>query len=134
MEDDFVTAIMQQLPMTQALYLFGSFGTAYQRTDSDIDIALLLPHDSQTPCDQFIALQQQLALIAQRDVDLIHLRSANTILQFEIIEHGRRIAAPARSESDLFEVLVCAFYQKIQQERAEIITAGLQSGRFYDRR
>ncbi len=134
MEDDFVTAIMQQLPMTQAIYLFGSFGTPYQRPDSDIDIALLLPHDSQAPCDQFIALQQQLALIAQRDVDLIQLRSANTILQFEIIEHGRRIAAPARSESDLFEVLVCAFYQKIQQERAEIITAGLQSGRFYDRR
>ena len=134
MEDDLVTAIIQQLPLTQAIYLFGSFGTTYQRPDSDIDIALLLPHDSQAPCDQFIALQHHLALIAQRDVDLIDLRSANTILQFEIIEHGRRIAAPARSESDLFEVLVCAFYQKIHQERAEIITAGLQSGRFYDRR
>jgi predicted nucleotidyltransferase len=134
MEDDFVTAIMQQLPMTQAIYLFGSFGTPYQGPASDVDIAVLLPHDSQTPSDQFIALQQQLALMIQRDVDLIDLRSANTILQFEIIEHGRRIADPARSESDLFEVLVCAFYQKIQQERAEIITAGLQSGRFYDRR
>jgi predicted nucleotidyltransferase len=134
MEDDIVTAIMQQLPMTQAIYLFGSFGTPYQRPTSDVDIAVLLPHDRQTPSERFIALQQQLALMLQRDVDLIDLRSANTILQFEIIEHGRRIIAPVRSESDLFEVLVCAFYQKIHQERAEIITAGLQSGRFYDRR
>jgi hypothetical protein len=86
-------------------------GTTYQRPDSDVDIAVLSPYNNQPSSDQCIALQQQRALMRQRDIDLIHLRSTNTMLQFEIIAHGRRIATPARFESDLFAVLVDAFYQ-----------------------
>ena len=41
--NDIVDAVLAVYPDTQAIYLFGSYGTAVEWPDSDVDIALLLP-------------------------------------------------------------------------------------------
>ena len=41
MEQTIVTHILQAFPTTQAIYLFGSFGTVDERPESDIDYAVL---------------------------------------------------------------------------------------------
>ncbi|MFZ2420215.1 MAG: nucleotidyltransferase domain-containing protein, partial [Anaerolineae bacterium] len=41
--DSIVRIVRQHYPTVQAIYLFGSFGTADEWPTSDVDIALLLP-------------------------------------------------------------------------------------------
>jgi uncharacterized protein len=40
-----IDAILSHYPATQGIYLFGSYATGEERPDSDMDIALLLPHE-----------------------------------------------------------------------------------------
>ncbi len=40
---EIVQTVLRQYPDTQAIYLFGSYGTEDEWPDSDVDIALLLP-------------------------------------------------------------------------------------------
>ncbi len=40
---DIVRTVLDHYPDTQAIYLFGSYGTENEWPDSDVDIALLLP-------------------------------------------------------------------------------------------
>ena len=44
-EEAIVSTILRFHPEVQALYLFRSSGTEYERVDSDVDMALLLPPD-----------------------------------------------------------------------------------------
>ena len=41
MEQTIVTHILQAFPTTQAIYVFGSFGTVDERPESDIDYVTL---------------------------------------------------------------------------------------------
>jgi uncharacterized protein len=70
--------------------------------------------------------------VVNRDVDLINLRLAPTVLQKEIVMNGRRIYQTIGTTADEFEMLVLSLYQKLNEERAEILAEGLRSGKFYD--
>jgi predicted nucleotidyltransferase len=43
MQDKIIKIILAHYAQTQAIYLFGSYGTTDEWPDSDVDIALLLP-------------------------------------------------------------------------------------------
>ena len=49
--DGIVDAILAAYPDTLAIYRFGSWGTPYQRADSDLDVAVLLPHNTAVNVD-----------------------------------------------------------------------------------
>ena len=135
MEQTIVTHILQAFPTTQAIYVFGSFGTVDERPESDIDIAIVLPYDiAKRAAAPLHELSIDLMLATGRPVDLVNLRHVDTILQFEIVSTGRRIAAPQRHESDVFELVIIKSYQRFTIERADIVAHGLQTGRFYARR
>ncbi|MFM2308057.1 MAG: hypothetical protein RLY87_177 [Chloroflexota bacterium] len=134
-EQTIITHILQTFPTTQAIYLFGSFGTSDERPDSDIDIAVVLPFDmAKTASAGMHELSIDLMIQTGRAIDLVNLRAVDTILQFEVISTGRRIAAPQRTERDLFEVVIIKSYQHFNRERAAIVAHGLQTGMFYARR
>ena len=116
----------------QAIYRFGSAGTEYERTDSDLDLALLLPPDSAHRAGSLALGDLHLALedALRRDVDLINLRLAPAVLQAQIVFTGTRIFCTDTLLADEFELLALALYQKLNQERAEIIAEGLRSGSF----
>ena len=44
-----ITAVLKHYPDVQAVYLFGSYGTDEQWSDSDVDIALLYNNSSLNP-------------------------------------------------------------------------------------
>ena len=135
MEQSIITHILQAFPTTQAIYLFGSFGTPGERPDSDIDIAVVLPFDlAKTAGAGLHELSIDLMIQTGRAIDLVNLRAVDTILQFAVISTGRRIAAPQRTESDLFELVIMKTYQHFNRERADIVAHGRQTGRFYARR
>ena len=105
-----VEIVLRDFPSAQAIYLLGSYARGEQHTQSDIDLAVLLPVD--------IALA--LAKQARRDVDLVNLRLVSTVFQNEIIHAGVLLYCsdePARQE---FEMLALSAYIKLSEESARI--------------
>ncbi|MFZ1464644.1 MAG: nucleotidyltransferase domain-containing protein [Anaerolineae bacterium] len=131
--DSIVRIILQHYPTTQAIYLFGSFGTADEWPTSDVDIAVLLPptearHQSQlmlTPCHY--ALEGAL----NRSVDLVNGREVSTVFQKEIIRSGRRIYTTDDTAVAEFEMLTLSYYQKLNEERAAILQVFRETGKAY---
>jgi len=118
-------------PEIQAIYLFGSFACNDARNDSDVDLALLLPHERAKAVGSiaFSECANTLSEYLNRTVDLINLREVNTVFQNEIVQTGQRLFAEDEKETAIFEMLVLSFYQKLNEERREIINEIVQSGR-----
>ena len=131
---EIASTILAVYPQTQAVYLFGSFDTEEESPVSDVDIAILLPHaearqvGSLTMSDLRFHLEQLL----RRDVDLINLRQVSTVLQKEVVAAERRIYSGDPSATDTFEMLTLSFYQKLNEERRDILEQFYQTGRAYD--
>jgi uncharacterized protein len=56
----------------------------------------------------------------------------STVLQKEIIDHGRLIYAADPYIVDEFEMLFISYYQKLNEERQEILQAFYPTGRAYE--
>jgi predicted nucleotidyltransferase len=132
--NEIIRTIVDAYPATQAIYLFGSYGTEYENQTSDVDIALLLPHDmaKQVGSLALSKLRVDLEGLVRRDVDLINLRLVSTVFQKEIIAAERRVYCADEAAAAEFEMLVLSFYQKLNEERREILEAFFESGRAYD--
>ena len=128
-----VNIILNNYPDTQAVYLFGSFGTEDERSDCDVDIALLfLPIAAQTIGSLAMSdLRFELEEKLDKTVDSINLRLVSTVFQKEVVTSGRLIYQGDTYAVAEFEMLVLSFYQKLNEERAEIIHAALSDGRFH---
>lgn len=129
-----VGTLLAAYPATQAVYLFGSYGTENEWPDSDVDIALLLPPDEAKRVGALVMSELYFALesLLKKDVDLVNLRHVSTVFQKEIIMAERRIFCADDYAADEFEMLVLSLYQKLNEERAELLAEGLRSGSFYN--
>jgi predicted nucleotidyltransferase len=128
---EIVRIILEHYPAVQAVYLFGTFGTADERPDSDVDVALLLP-PQQAKQAGLLALSDlyvELQILLEREVDLINLRRVPTVLQKEVIAAERRIYLADAHAAAEFEMLTLSYYQKLNEERADIIEDALRTGR-----
>ena len=121
-------------PDLQAIYAFGSHGTKDERPNSDVDVALLLPHRTAQRAGNLAMgeLHRALERASNKDVDLINLRLAPTVLQHEIVNSGSVLCCADEVARQTFEMLVWSFYQKLNEERSGVLQEGLKRGRFYD--
>jgi uncharacterized protein len=128
-----IELVLRHYPNAQGIYLFGSYGTQRQWPQSDVDIAVLLPHtEAKTAKHMMLSpCRSDLETLLHREVDLLNLRQVSTVFQKEII-FGTLIHCADRYAVDEFEMLVLSFYQKLNEERAEVMAEGLSSGRFYN--
>jgi predicted nucleotidyltransferase len=126
-----VKTVLSCYPDAEAIYLFGSYLTPDQQQDSDVDIAVLFPHEKAKLLKNSAMSDCRDALenILKRAVDLINLRTANTVFQNEIIQNGRIIYQQNERPVDEFEMQVMSFYQKLNEERAGILEDILETGR-----
>ncbi len=127
-----ISTVLKHYPLAQAVYLFGTYGTEFQREDSDVDIAILLP-PKEAKTAKLLAvsdLRFDLETLLERKVDLINLRCVPTILQKEVIGADRQIYCANKYAADEFEMLTLSYYQKLNEERFEIIEDALATGRF----
>jgi len=128
-----IQTVLRHYADTQAIYLFGSYGTDNEWPDSDVDIALLLP-PKQARAARPLAMSPlcaELGSLLKKSVDLINLREVSTVFQKEIIATDRRIHTGNAYAADEFEMLVLSFYQKLSEERAEILKEFWKTGRAY---
>lgn len=113
-------------PDAQAVYRYGTWGTAAARPDSDIDIAVLLPHGAALRVDgwrwHLLAVEIAGAVRAEH-ADLINLRRADTSFQAEILRTARLTYRGDDRGRLAFEALVLSMHQKLNAERAGIRAA-----------
>lgn len=114
-----VETILAAYPDCLAIYKFGSWGTAAERPESDIDLALLPMNRIDTVCRWELA--QRLASLAARDVDLVDLLSASTVLRLQVVSGGERLYARDTATVERFEDLVFSSYVRLNEERHAIL-------------
>ena len=133
-QDLIIGTILERLTGAEAIYIFGSFDTDGEMIGSDADIAVLLPAGESATVGALLLDETRYALekALGRDVHLLNLRRVPTVLQKEVIMADRRIHCGNLFAADTFEMLVLSFYQKLNEERAEVMAEGLSSGRFYN--
>lgn len=127
-----ISTVLSHYPAVQSIYLFGSYGSAKEWPDSDVDIALLLP-PGQARDEKMLLLSQcrfDLEEALSRPVDLLNARLVSTVFQKEIIG-GSRIYCSDPYAADEFEMLVISHYQKLNEERQGILEAFYKTGRAY---
>lgn len=126
-----VKTVLHLYPDAEAIYLFGSYLTPDQQQGSDVDIAVLFPHEKARLLKSLVMsdCRDELENALKRTVDLINLRMVNTVFQNEIIQHGRIIYQQNERAVDEFEMQVMSFYQKLNEERAGILEDILETGR-----
>lgn len=125
-----VTAVRDVLPAAQAITVFGSRADGSARADSDLDLAVLLPGRADV-----VNLWEAGEEIARRlnvDVDLIDLRAASTVMQYQIVTTGRRLFA-AHTAVDLFEAFVLSEMTALNEARAPLIADIQREGRVHGR-
>lgn len=135
MQEDAITrTVLAHYPQTEAIYLFGTYGTADQWPESDVDVAVLLPPPQAKAAGALVLSDLRFALEdrLQREVDLINLRRVPTVLQKEVIAADRRIYCADEYAADEFEMLTLSYYQRLNAERKEIIEDALATGNFIE--
>lgn len=108
-----------RIPRLIALYRFGSAVDGTLRPDSDLDYAVLAaaPLD---PVARF-EMQEDLACLLRRAVDLVDLRHASTVMRMQVISNGVAVAVRDPVETERFEIAVYASYARLNEERREIL-------------
>ncbi|KPB74343.1 type VII toxin-antitoxin system MntA family adenylyltransferase antitoxin [Pseudomonas cannabina] len=122
--------LQSRLPDMLAVYLFGSQATGHAGADSDLDLAVLVP-GTLDPIEAW-RLAGEIADIVHLPVDLIDLRTASTVMQYQIITKGRRLWGK-NEEAGIFEVFVLSEKTSLDSSRAglleDIQTRGVIHGR-----
>ena len=129
-----IKTILVHYPNVQGIYLFGSCMTEDEWPDSDVDIALLLP-PIEAKQERHLAMSEcavELARVLEKEVDLLNARTVSTVFQKEIVTKGRLLYCADRYAVNEFEMLTLSYYQKLNEERADIIESALAEGRFYN--
>lgn len=126
-----IRTLLDNLPDIVAIYRFGSWGTPQARSDSDIDLAVL-PGQPLSNLERW-ELLQKLARIACRDVDLVDMRCASTVMRLQIVAHGERIYCADEAAANRFETAVYSGYARLNEERREILADIRDRGIVYGR-
>lgn len=121
--------LRRETPGLAAVYLFGSAAQDALRPESDIDLAFVAMRriDGAKRLD----LQEAIAKALGRDVDLVDLANAPTILQIEAIGGGRLVDEPNEEAAALFELRVLRDYQELKARRRDIENDVVERGRVY---
>lgn len=121
--------LRQAVPGLMAIYVFGSEARGESSPASDVDIAVLAsqPIDAVRRFD----LAGDVASRLGRDVDLVDLRSASTVMQAQVMESGERLWVDQSAPVDEFEARILSDYARLNEERAAILDEIREQGSVY---
>ena len=128
--DQLVTLIRKRFPLALAIYAFGSQVQGHGNEQSDLDLAVLVAGYAEP-----LALWDvsgQLADLVACPVDLLDLRAASTVMQYQVITTGRRLWS-AGLPADLFECFVLSEKTALDEARATLLADIAKTGRIYAR-
>lgn len=96
-------------PQVAAVYLFGSYGTDFQLSSSDIDIGVVYCHSPELK--EELELDDELSYYLKSDkIDLINLKKASLNLQYRVLREGELLVENEYVESSNFIEKVLKYY------------------------
>jgi predicted nucleotidyltransferase len=125
-----LTHLQNHLPDLLAVYLFGSHAQRTAGPESDVDVAVLL--SGQLDPVLLWQLSGDLADIVGVAVDLIDLRAATTVMQYQIVTRGRRLWAKD-VQAGLFESFILSEKTALDTARAGLLKDIQEEGIVYGR-
>lgn len=124
-----IQLIQQELPSAMAIYAFGSRIQGTARADSDLDLAVLVAGYADPV--MLWNLSQTLANNVLCDVDLVDMRKASTVLQYQILTTGEQWWNNDNKVA-LFEAAVLSDKTDLDTARAPLLNDIRQRGNIYD--
>lgn len=106
-----------------AVYLYGSTARGELRKDSDVDLAFL--GTSSPSSMDVLHVAGELMGCVHREVDLVDLRTAPTVLRAQVVAKGRRIHTGDAVLADTFEMYALSDYATLEEERKPVVEAML---------
>ncbi len=120
--------VRASFPTALAVYVFGSRVAGTFDAESDLDVAVLV--EGYADPLQLWDLSAGLAGLLNCPVDVLDLRAASTVMQYQVITRGQRLWAKD-SAADLFESYVLSEKTALEEARAGRLQDILQRGRVY---
>ncbi len=121
--------VQDRLPDLLALYAFGSRIQGHASADSDLDLAVLVAGYADP---LLFDLAGELADVAGCAVDLLDLRVASTVMQYQIITTGVRWWQKD-GQAALFEAAILSEKTALDEARSALINDIQQRGSVYGR-
>jgi predicted nucleotidyltransferase len=123
-----VSLIRQQLPQTMAVYAFGSQVQGTANAQSDLDLAVLVAGYA----DPLVlwSLAGELSDTVACPVDLLDLRAASTVMQYQVITGGPCVWS-AGLPVGLFECYVLSEKTALDTARAPLLADIKSRGNIY---
>lgn len=125
-----VQALQAKVPGLLAIYAFGSRIQGTAGPQSDLDLAVLVAGYAEP-----VALWQltgDLADLANCPVDLLDLRAASTVMQYQVITTGQRWWAKD-AQAALFEAAILSEKTALDTARRELLVDIQQRGTIHGR-
>lgn len=124
------TVLVRECPNLIAIYHFGSTAPQnriYAQSESDIDLAYL----TRIPIspERHFQLKLSISQSTERPIDLVNLRTANSVIIHQILETGTLILDRDPKAVGLWEVTEMAKYCQLNEERSEILQQVGKRGR-----
>ncbi|MGQ7858873.1 type VII toxin-antitoxin system MntA family adenylyltransferase antitoxin [Pseudomonas sp. 32A] len=122
--------LQAEVPELLAVYVFGSQVTGEAGSESDLDVAVL----SAGVVEPLLLwqLSGELADIVGVPVDLLDLRAASTVMQYQVLTTGRRLWS-GNVQAGLFESYVLSEKTALDTARAELSADIQKEGKVYGR-
>ncbi len=127
--DVVIQFLTERIPELIAIYQFGSQARGNADRASDIDLAILAR--GPISAEQLFQVAQDLAVQLHRDVDLLDLRTASTVMRAQVISTGQCIHStdePARAELEMY---AHSDYARLNEERRDILRDIKERGLIY---
>lgn len=120
--------LQNAFPNALSIYAFGSRVQGTANVQSDLDLAVLVAGYADPL--QLFEMANQLADKLGCEVDLLDLRAAFTVMQYQVITTGRRLWAKDM-QADLFDVFVLNEKLAFDELRADQLKEIRETGRIY---
>jgi predicted nucleotidyltransferase len=128
--DAILQIVQSRVPALLALYAFGSRIQGTAGPESDLDLAVLV--EGYADPMALWTLAGDLADVAGCPVDLLDLRAASTVMQYQIITTGQRWWT-RDSQAALFEAMILSEKTALDSARAALLDDIQKEGKIYGR-
>jgi predicted nucleotidyltransferase len=117
------------IPGLEAAYRFGSTVSGETHAESDVDVAFIT-RESPAPGRTWEAAGD-LGVELGRDVDLVDLRAASTVMRVQVLEDSVLLVDDDPTARAWFEMLSLSDYARLNEERRGILEDVRLRGRVY---
>ena len=125
-----LASVQAKIPNLMALYVFGSRAQSTPRPDSDLDLAVLAAGYIDPAL--LWSLSNEIANLVNGEVDLLDLRAASTVMQYQVISTGKTVW-DIGLQAHLFEVFILSEKLALNEAREPLLRAITKEGHVYAR-